>query len=75
MIDDGPGIAKEFRERALTPFGRLERDAATPGSGLGLALVAAITRLHGGTLELADCAGGGLQVRCLLPIAPPAEPA
>ncbi len=75
VIDDGPGIAKEFRERALTPFGRLERDAATPGSGLGLALVAAITRLHGGTLELADCAGGGLQVRCLLPIAPPAEPA
>ena len=75
VIDDGPGIASEHRERALMPFGRLERDAAVPGSGLGLALVAAITRLHGGTLELADGAGGGLQVRCLLPVAPPAEPA
>lgn len=73
VIDDGPGIASEFRERALTPFGRLDRDAAVPGSGLGLALVAAITRLHGGRLELADGAGGGLWVRCVLPLAPPPE--
>lgn len=73
VIDDGPGIATEFRERALTPFGRLDRDAAVPGSGLGLALVAAITRLHGGQLELADSAGGGLWVRCVLPVAPPAQ--
>jgi len=36
-------------------------------------LVAAITRLHGGQLELADRAGGGLWVRCVLPLAPPAE--
>ncbi len=71
VIDDGPGIAREFRERALAPFGRLERDAAMPGSGLGLALVAAIARLHGGRLELADGAGGGLRVRCELPAAPP----
>ena len=75
VSDDGPGIAPQFRERALAPFGRLERDAAMPGSGLGLALVAAITRLHGGRLELAEGAGGGLRVRCLLPAAPPAEPA
>jgi signal transduction histidine kinase len=72
VSDDGPGIAPQFRESALAPFGRLERDAAKPGSGLGLALVAAITRLHGGQLELADAAGGGLRVRCLLPAAPPA---
>lgn len=71
VIDDGPGIAQQFRERALTPFGRLDRDAAVPGSGLGLALVAAIVRLHGGRLELADSAGGGLWVRCELPLAPP----
>ncbi|MCC7414133.1 MAG: HAMP domain-containing histidine kinase [Gammaproteobacteria bacterium] len=73
VIDDGPGIAAEFREHALTPFGRLDRDAAVPGSGLGLALAAAIARLHGGRLELADGTGGGLRVRCLLPLAPPAE--
>ncbi|MFO1510811.1 MAG: HAMP domain-containing sensor histidine kinase [Steroidobacteraceae bacterium] len=75
VIDDGPGIADEFRERALTPFGRLDRDAAVPGSGLGLALVAAITRLHGGQLELSGAVGGGLRVRCVLPLAPPAEQA
>lgn len=75
VIDNGPGIASEFRERALAPFGRLDRDAAMPGSGLGLALVAAIVRLHGGRLELADGAGGGLRVRCELPAAPPAQSA
>ncbi|MGD9597646.1 MAG: ATP-binding protein [Steroidobacteraceae bacterium] len=71
VTDDGPGIASEHRERALAPFGRLVRDAAAPGSGLGLALVAAIARLHGGQVELADSAGGGLRVRCELPAAPP----
>ncbi|MBV6417073.1 MAG: Adaptive-response sensory-kinase SasA [Steroidobacteraceae bacterium] len=72
VIDDGPGIADGERERALAPFGRLERDAQLPGSGLGLALVAAIARLHGGKVQLEDGTGGGLRVRCELPAAPPA---
>lgn len=71
VSDDGPGIAAGCRERALAPFGRLERDAAVPGSGLGLALVAAIAHLHGGQVELADAAAGGLAVRCTLPAAAP----
>ncbi|MBV6422537.1 MAG: Sensor kinase CusS [Steroidobacteraceae bacterium] len=71
VVDDGPGIASEHRERALAPFGRLSRDAGAPGSGLGLALVAAIARLHGGQVELTDNPGGGLRVRCELPAAPP----
>jgi signal transduction histidine kinase len=38
----------------LEPFVRLDSSRSTPGSGLGLALVAAIARLHGARVELAD---------------------
>lgn len=54
VADDGPGIARHDRERALAAFGRLDRDGATPGSGLGLALVRAVAWHHGATLTLAD---------------------
>src|SRR4029079_11681567 len=37
---------------------RLERERATPGSGLGLSLVAAIAELHGAAVNLADNAPG-----------------
>ena len=43
---------------------RLERDAATPGSGLGLSLVAAVVRLHHGRLELRE-RSPGLAVTCI----------
>jgi signal transduction histidine kinase len=51
--DDGPGIAHEDWERALTPFVRLEpsRNQATGGFGLGLAIAHAIVKSHGGRLE------------------------
>ena len=39
-------------------FVRLEESRSTPGSGLGLSLVAAVARLHGATLDLADNAPG-----------------
>jgi len=53
--DNGPGIPEASRTAALRPFHRLERDDAAPGgSGLGLSLVAAVVRLHGGRLTLAD---------------------
>lgn len=52
--DNGPGIPESERERVLQRFVRLEASRHTPGSGLGLSLVAAVARLHEGTLELAD---------------------
>lgn len=58
--DDGPGIPAEERERVLRRFHRLDRSRSTPGTGLGLALVAAVAGLHGGTLTLSD-AGPGLR--------------
>lgn len=52
--DHGPGIAPADRERALKRFVRLEESRTHPGSGLGLSLVAAVARLHGGRVRLED---------------------
>lgn len=64
--DSGPGIPPEDRERVLDRFVRLERSRNTPGSGLGLSLVAAVARMHGANLELGD-AGPGLAARLVFP--------
>lgn len=61
VADDGPGIAPADRARVLQRFVRLDAARETPGTGLGLALVAAIARLHGTAPVLAD-AGPGLRV-------------
>jgi signal transduction histidine kinase len=55
--DDGPGIDPADRERLLRPF---ERGPASAGSGLGLALVSRVARLHGGELRLGESQLGGL---------------
>ena len=52
--DHGPGIPAEDRERALGRFVRLDPSRGAPGAGLGLALVAAVARMHGATVELGD---------------------
>ena len=54
VSDDGPGIEPEDRERVLERFVRLENERNSPGNGLGLSLVHAVTRIHGGELLLAD---------------------
>lgn len=58
VSDDGPGIPGQDRQRVLEPFVRLDQSRSTPGSGLGLSLVAAIARFHGARLVLADAAPG-----------------
>lgn len=63
VADNGPGVPAAERERILQPFVRLERDRMQTGSGLGLSLVAAVMRLHRGTVELSDNAPG-LKVTC-----------
>ncbi|MDR3500354.1 MAG: HAMP domain-containing sensor histidine kinase [Parvibaculum sp.] len=54
VADHGAGIPEQERSRVLERFVRLEASRNTPGSGLGLSLVAAAARLHGGRVELED---------------------
>ena len=56
--DHGPGIAEADRAQALRRFGRLDAARSLPGAGLGMALVEAVARLHGGRVELGDNAPG-----------------
>ena len=59
--DNGPGIPADKREVVLGRRVRLDEARKFPGSGLGLSLVAAVTKLHGARLVLDD-AGPGLRV-------------
>jgi len=54
VADQGPGIPESDRNRVVERFVRLEQSRSQPGSGLGLSLAAAVARLHGGELTLAD---------------------
>jgi len=68
ITDSGPGIPASERDRVFDRLYRLERSRNTPGHGLGLALVAAIAKLHGYTIELTDAAPG-LCVSIHMPLA------
>lgn len=54
VADHGAGIPEAERARVLDRFVRLEEARSRPGFGLGLSLVAAVARLHGGKLVLED---------------------
>ncbi|MGH8149168.1 MAG: HAMP domain-containing sensor histidine kinase [Steroidobacteraceae bacterium] len=54
VADNGPGIADAEKPMAAQRFYRGDASRGTPGVGLGLSLVEAIAKLHGGSLELAD---------------------
>ncbi|HVV66295.1 MAG TPA: HAMP domain-containing sensor histidine kinase [Rhizomicrobium sp.] len=58
VADTGPGIPSEERARVVERFVRLETSRNSPGTGLGLSLVAAVARLHGARLVLEDNAPG-----------------
>ena len=66
--DNGAGVPPDERDTALRRFGRLDGSRNSSGHGLGLPLVAAIARLHGGGLELGD-AEPGLIAKIWLPLA------
>ncbi|MGI9406789.1 MAG: ATP-binding protein [Hyphomicrobiaceae bacterium] len=71
VADNGPGIPQDERERVLKRFVRLEESRSRPGSGLGLSVVSAVARLHGGALKLEDNEPG-LRAVLLLPLSPDA---
>jgi signal transduction histidine kinase len=65
VADNGPGVPEAERASVLRRFYRLDHSRSTPGSGLGLSLVAAVAELHGAALCLDD-AGPGLLVSIYL---------
>jgi two-component system, OmpR family, sensor histidine kinase KdpD len=70
IVDRGPGIPEDDRDRVFVPFQRLGDTDNTTGVGLGLALSRGLTEAMGGTLEPEDTPGGGLTMAISLPVAP-----
>ncbi len=65
VLDHGPGIPEAELERMKQPFTQLDaaRSGGKGNSGLGLAIVERIARLHGGEFTLANRPEGGLEAR------------
>jgi two-component system, OmpR family, sensor histidine kinase KdpD len=70
VIDRGPGIPEQDKERMFVPFQRLGDTDNTTGVGLGLALSRGLTEAMDGTLTAEDTPGGGLTMTVSLPAAP-----
>lgn len=70
IADRGPGLSESALETMFKPFERGDpsRNRTTGGIGLGLSIARAIAQEHGGSLILANRAGGGLEAICRLPL-------
>lgn len=70
--DQGPGIAREDREKVFDPFylGRTTGTGVLKGSGVGLSIVREYAAAHGGDAQVADDPRGGARICVRLPLAP-----
>lgn len=66
VIDDGPGVPPDVRDRLFEPF----FSTKPQGTGLGLAMVRKIIEAQDGRVTIEDTPGGGTTVRFDLPLAP-----
>ncbi|WP_293503424.1 DUF4118 domain-containing protein [Roseateles sp.] len=71
VSDAGPGFPAGREAQLFDKFERGERESATPGVGLGLAICKAIVDAHGGRITAHNVAGGGACVRMELPLGQP----
>jgi two-component system, OmpR family, sensor histidine kinase KdpD len=60
VVDQGPGIPRDHRDRIFVPFQRLGDSPKEGGVGLGLAVARGFVESMGGTVEVEDTPGGGL---------------
>ena len=67
VLDRGPGIPPEERQRVFDPF----YTTKSKGSGIGLAITLRFIEAAGGSLELVERPGGGTEARVTLPQAEP----
>ena len=70
IVDRGPGVPEDDRDRMFQPFQRLGDVPAGNGVGLGLAVARGLAEAVGATLEAEDTPGGGLTMVLTLPLAP-----
>ena len=69
--DDGPGVPTDLREVIFEPFRQGPTAAkSSPGTGIGLSLVARFAELHEGRAWVEDREGGGASFHVFLPSGP-----
>ena len=68
VIDHGPGIPQEARDKVFEWFETDPRGSEHRGSGLGLSLVRSFVELHGGAVTIDSEAGQGTTVTCVFPL-------
>jgi signal transduction histidine kinase len=64
ILDRGPGIPPDTRERVFEPF----YTTKSGGTGLGLPVVKRLMDLQGGSITLGDREGGGTAAEITLPL-------
>ena len=69
LRDHGPGVPESELASLFRPFFRGSNAVRAEGHGLGLSIVERVVQVHGGSIEVRNAEGGGLQIRVRLPLA------
>lgn len=71
VTDTGPGMTLSEVETAMSPFGQVESGFSKrhEGTGLGLPIAFALSKLHGGDLQIQSTKGSGTRVSIFIPLA------
>jgi two-component system sensor histidine kinase KdpD len=73
VIDHGPGVRADMKDRMFEPFQQLGDGGHSDGVGLGLAVARGFVEATGGSLTALDTPGGGLTMRITIPVAKTGE--
>ena len=68
VLDEGPGVERQDRQRIFEPFVQLDLPERQYGLGLGLAICRRIVDAHGGQLGVDRAPGGGSRFFFALPV-------